>query len=163
MSRGEARRGRHQRCDRGAWVEAFDELFEDEHATCDGCVERGREPGRGTAGDQDAQVGDVASGERGDDDGRGTAHLDRRALAAQGQATANRQQTTDVFDRQNPEPVWLDAALGDRFDTRNPAPLGVWFDPVYQGGSDGRSNGADQNDDDHPPPGTMRPAGQAGT
>ena len=89
MSRGETGRGRHQRGDRRARVEAFDELFEDEHAAGDRRVECGGQPRRGATGDQDAQVGEVASGQGGDDDGCGPAHLDRRSLTAQGQATAN--------------------------------------------------------------------------
>ena len=91
-------RGRHQGGDRGARVEALDELFEDEHTAGDGRIECGGKPGSGATGDQNAQVGLVASGESGDDDGRGPTHLNRGTLAAEGQSGADGQQATDVLD-----------------------------------------------------------------
>src|SRR6202012_5327106 len=118
MCGGESRRRRDEGGDGRARIETLDELFEYEHAAGDGRVEGGGQPGRGTAGDQDAQVREVTPGDSGDDDRGGPAHLDRRPLAAEGHAAADRQQPADVLDGQDPESVRSDTAVGDSLDAR---------------------------------------------
>src|SRR6202020_3293153 len=110
MGGGESRRGCDEGGDRGARIEPLDELFEYEHAAGDGRVEGGGKPGRGAAGDQDAQVREVATGEGGDNDRRGSTHLDRRRLPTQRHAAADGQEPADAFDGQDPESVRSDAA-----------------------------------------------------